>query len=408
VVRALGPANFGLVAFSQSFAQYFTLLINFGFDLSAVREYASAKNDEERQAIFNNVLTAKALLFSVSLLLFIGFSSTVPSFRENSTLHLCCFLFNIGSLLYQSWFFQAAGIMVKSVVINMISRLLMAVGLLLLVKEPEDFILFGLLFSASQVLLGVASITYIFRRFKFRFAFSFAGAKKQLKNGMIIFVSSIMIALYTNTNVFLLGMLSTKEATGYFSSASKIIYGCVYLIFVPFSLLLYPVISAAMKTDQAAGINILRRSVWLALFIGGTISFFLFVFARPLVLLLYGSDYTAAIIDFRILSLLPLLLALSNIFVTQGMLNLGMDRHFFSITMIGAVVCLVINFVFIPYFHDVAASVALVVTEGLITLISCYLIKKRIGVIIELSDLKSMLLLAKQKLTGAGIKPASH
>lgn len=407
IVRLLGPESFGVVSFSQSFAQYFTLLVNFGFDLSAVREMATLSDRKQRSKLFSDVFCSKFLLFLISFLIFILLNLSVDKFREYFLLNLLSFSINIGYLLYPAWFFQAMGKMRTAVIINGIFKILMAAFVLLFIRSGSDFVYYNLFVSGAQVLLGLTSFIYVLRRYNFKIELSRHGIVKQIQGSAIIFMSSIMINLYTNTNTFLLGILSNHEATGYFASSSKLIYGAIFIIFVPFSLILYPKISAAIKEDEKRGIEMLKRAIWIALFIGLAMSLTLFVGAKTIIGIVYGDKYMKSVADFRILSALPLLLALSNIFVTQGMINLRMDKLFLKLTIGGAAFCLLFNYLFVPYYHDIAACYALVLTELLITIIGYIILYYRIGGnIFEAFYLKRLLFSVVKK--ASVVKPSNQ
>src|SRR5579859_7455136 len=70
VIRVLGPRNWGLVAFAQAFANYVSLLIEYGFGLSAVRQVARHRDQPaELATVVSGVLGARTLLTLVSLAL---------------------------------------------------------------------------------------------------------------------------------------------------------------------------------------------------------------------------------------------------------------------------------------------------------------------------------------------------
>ncbi|RYY11278.1 MAG: flippase, partial [Cytophagaceae bacterium] len=46
VVRIIGPDKLGLLNFSQAYVTYFSLLINYGFDMAAVRSIAANREDK--------------------------------------------------------------------------------------------------------------------------------------------------------------------------------------------------------------------------------------------------------------------------------------------------------------------------------------------------------------------------
>ena len=56
LVRVLGAEKFGLVMFAYAFNQYFAMLIDFGFNLSATRENAKMKIVDYIEMFYNSVL----------------------------------------------------------------------------------------------------------------------------------------------------------------------------------------------------------------------------------------------------------------------------------------------------------------------------------------------------------------
>jgi O-antigen/teichoic acid export membrane protein len=71
IVRIIGPGNYGIINYYNSFIAYFILLINYGFDYSGTRYIAIQKDDvSKRNLHFTKILYAKILLFIVSAVAF--------------------------------------------------------------------------------------------------------------------------------------------------------------------------------------------------------------------------------------------------------------------------------------------------------------------------------------------------
>jgi len=66
LVRIIGPERLGLLSFSQAYIAYFTLLINYGFEMAAVRAIAAHRTDRQLvNRVFSEVMAGKTLLWLV-------------------------------------------------------------------------------------------------------------------------------------------------------------------------------------------------------------------------------------------------------------------------------------------------------------------------------------------------------
>ena len=89
----LGAEKFGYIGFSLSVNQYLMLLVDFGFNLSATKKIALAKdNSEELNKIFSATLWAKIGLLFISFLILLIFAFLIPRFKIYSTTLLIMFL----------------------------------------------------------------------------------------------------------------------------------------------------------------------------------------------------------------------------------------------------------------------------------------------------------------------------
>ena len=380
VVRILGPAKYGLINFAAAFIAYFSLMCDYGFSLSGTKEISIIRDDKEKLSrTFSTIITIKLLLSVVSFLLFILIVYFIPFFKNNWEVYVLSYGFVIGGVLFPGWFYQGIERMKYITIIQVFVRSIATVLIFMLVKEENDYLLLVLLNSSAQILIGVAGLIVAGIKFKIKFRLpSFEEIKSQLKSGWNIFQSMIAINVYTTSNTFILGLFASETIVGYYAAADKIRMAFQGVQSV-LAQTVFPHVNSLVKESYEKFILFIKRFLKLEVTIGFSVSLLLFIFSPQLVELLLGEKFVTSGELLRIISALPLLISLSNIFGIQIMLPLGYDRAFNRIISSAALLHILLLIVIVPAYFAIGTSIAVVITESVVTLLTfLFVMRKKI------------------------------
>lgn len=409
VSRIIGPDKFGVINFAAAFMTYFTLLINFGFDLSATRAITASKNDPAaRDRIFNQVVLAKIILFSFSLVVFLISLYTVPQLKNEKAVAVFSFILCFSWVITPNWLYQAMQELSRVAIFNLVTKVIFTVVILLLVREKDDYIWQPLAISIAQLVVGIYSFAYAVKRYKIHLRLAEVKPVLQLLwNERIIFFSMVVINLYTTTNVVLLGFLQSPEQVGYYTAGYRLILILQSIIMMPLSQALFPFIGSAFAQSREKGLDVIRQILPITSVFTLTAALFLCLVGPFVIMLIYGHKFEPSIIVFRILAFLPVIIGWSNLLGIQTMLNLKMDKIFFRITAFGALSSVALNFLLVTRFGFVGSALTWLFTELFITG-TMYVVLARQGIsIIEkkyfrldhfMRYLKPIILTVKQKI----------
>ncbi len=377
LVRVLGAEKFGLLAFAQAFVLYFSILVNYGFGLSATREVSiHRENKQKLNEIFSSVTIIKTVFFIVSLLIMSVIVFSFDKFRNDWIVYYLYFFGMVSSILFPVWLFQGLEKMKYITFLNLISKLLFTVLVFVVIKEESDFYLVPVLNGLGGVISGFLALWIIYSIFKIRF--SFIPVKRiifYLKNGWDIFLSRIVVNIFNNSNIFLLGLLTTNEIVGYFSAAEKLITALKFLM-EPVQQTLYPYFVKLTKDSKRKYVFVLKK-----LFIfGGTSTFLITLimvfFSEGIVSLLFGKGFEGAVILVEILSLTVFLGFLSTVIGLQVFMPLNLNRMLIKTLFIPIAFHLLISPFVIIWYQAVGLAVMIVFTTTLILLYRIVEVKK--------------------------------
>lgn len=377
LVRVLQVENFGAVVFVQGIIQYFVLFVDYGFNLLGPKEIAQHDSIKERGKIFASIFCAKLILLLMSTIIFICILIGAEYINDiDITLYSVVYLIVIGNVIFPVWFFQGIQQMRYITIVNIIGRFLSVACIFYFVKAPSDYILAGLFQAIVPLIAGICSWIILWKKYREVFILpKFQNVKQVFIDAWEIFTSTIAINLYTASNIVFLGLLTNNTIVGYFSGAQKIIQNINQLI-SPVTQAIYPYVSKIASNSKNDALKILRKIV---LILGGgnfIISILIFIFAEWIVDLLLGDGYEQSVVLLRILSFLPFIISLSNIFGIQTMLVFGMKKQFNKILLSAAVINTIIVLPMIYFYQAIGVSISMTITEMFVTLTMYIVLRK--------------------------------
>ena len=334
LLRTIGAEKFGAIVFMQSVIQYFVLIIDYGFNMTAPRDIARAGNQSEIGRIFSNVMAAKILL----LILIAVCSSTAIFFVDvDLKLFIAVFPIVLGNLIFPVWFFQGIQQMKYITISSTIARSSILLLMFVMIHSPADYILAALLQSSLMVVAGILSFVIIFLNHRYVFTVpNIADVKRVFIDGWQIFMSTVAINLYTTTNIVVLGLLTNQTTVGYFSAAMKLIDSVKGLLGAV-SNAVFPHISSKLVESKQSAVDFLKRFSRINIGIFFVISLVTFIFAEDVTKILFGNGFDESVQILKIVAWLPFVISISNICGIQTMLNFGMQREFSRILLTAAI-----------------------------------------------------------------------
>jgi PST family polysaccharide transporter len=379
LVRVLGPEYFGLLAFATATIAYFMLITDYGFNLSATRQISIHRDDKDKvNEIYSSVMMIKTALMIISFGLMSLLVFSFEKFSQHWEVYFITFGMVIGQVFFPVWLFQGMERMKYITYLNIGAKAFFTVCIFIFVQEQADYLFVPLLTAMGFIVAGIWSLYLVKKDFNVSFAWqTTATLKFQLIEGWHVFFSSIAISMYTISTTFILGLFTNNTVVGYFAAADKIVQA-VKGLYAPVSQAIYPLISKKIHEDKQAGLAFIHKTTWIVgtgMFI---VSAILFLMAEPIVNLLLGQQYQQSILLLQIMAFLPFIIALSNIYGIQTMLNLGYKQAFSRILVLAAILGVGLSFALVPLYDGLGTAVTLLIVEVFVTVVMYIYLKVKV------------------------------
>ncbi|MDB4419801.1 oligosaccharide flippase family protein [Akkermansiaceae bacterium] len=373
LILKLGIDGYGRYAFAFAFANYLSLIVDFGYNLSNVQRISVVSEClVSKSKIFCSTVISKVFIFGISTAIFIPLLLLTDIFRFYQEIAVV-YVIVLSNIFNPIYFFQAIGRIKIYSFINLSSRIITIPILFIFVREQGDILVALGVMSSSYLIVSVFSLYYLFRTKQLTvIVVSRSEIVRGLKYSWPVFLSNSSIGIYTQLMVIFLGVHTSPVAVGIYSFLTKLSSSVYAIFFYPISQIYLPVVSKAFKASYDQGLNylgILQKRV--ITYMGIIVGFYFFLGRYLLVFL--GPEMATAKVEFylRILAFVPFFMAFGASYGLLGLLAIGSKlsiKMFRDSYLIAGIVALLVGAILITCYGLDGAVCAIVSVEIIVAL----------------------------------------
>ncbi|MFK8264230.1 oligosaccharide flippase family protein [Capnocytophaga canimorsus] len=380
LIRVLGDTLYGKVIFAQTIVTYFSIFINFGFNISGVKDIAIHRNNTYKIGeIVSSILTIKVAFCFFSLLILILGLFLFNIKGDDFWLYVFSFFICLNEVLFPQWFFQGIEKMKYITIINFCLKVLFFVLIFVFVKNKVDFLLVPLLNGIGVFVGGIISLYIIFLKEKVIFAFtSLNTIKMYLKENITLFTSDIVISVKDRFNILFVGMFLGMDMVAIYDLGTKILL----LTMLPISILnnaLYP--KMAIEKDKKLLSKIMKYSFIFYILLTTILEFLV----PKIVYFLGGDNLMNAVTPTRIFLLSAVIYSLGFPLAHNGLLVFSKYKLLLTgmvLTTLFYLFCILIGYTF-SLLENISVFAIITVLVYTFEFIYRYIVCKRENIIID-------------------------
>ncbi len=361
VARYLGPEQFGLFSYAQSFVGLFTAIATLGLDGIVVRELV--KDESRRDELIGTAFWLKLIgAFGVLLILVIAVNFTSNDTYTNTLVFIIASATIFQSFNVVDMYFQSK-VMGKYITFaNVISLLLSSIVKITLILNEASLEAFAWTIVFDSLVLAMGYVYFFLKKSKFKIQnskFSKATALALLKDSWPLILSSFVTMLYMKIDQVMIMEMMDAEAVGQYAAAVRLTEAW-YFIPVILANSLFPSIIASKNRSELEYKMKLQKFYSLMIAISLPIAFVLAFFSDFIILNLFGDTYMEAIGIFQVHIFASVFVF---IFVASGkwILAENFTKLAFYRNLSAAIVNIILNWYFIPIFGAVGAAYATII-----------------------------------------------
>lgn len=373
ISRVLGAEKIGIYSYTYSIVYYFMLASMLGINNYGAREIAKLtdKNDLMSKRFWEIyflqlIMTFIMIILYFSMIFIIKFEYKFIMIIQGIYLLSCGIDIN--------WLFFGLEKFKITISRNIIIKIVSLIFIFIFVKNQNDLYLYTIIMSSATFISQLYLWLYIKKNIKVEKVALF-DIFSHFKQCLILFIPVIAYSIYRVMDKTMIGLFSNVIELGYYENAEKIINIPMTLV----SALGTVMMPHMSKTKDDEFENNIIYSFKLCFFFLIPICFGLLIVAEDFSTLFFGNEFVKSSIIIR--ALVPTIIfgGVTNIIRTNYLIPKCKDKIYITSTILGAIINLILNIMFIRKFGSIGACIGTIFTELVIMLYQVINTRKNIN-----------------------------
>lgn len=294
LTRVLNTDTYGFVSYVKSCMTYMQLIVDFGFILSAVKDIVNANGDKDKiGTVIGNTIISKLLLVVVAGIVMLVMCVTIDILQLNILYVVLSFIAVACTTFLFDFFFRGIEKMQYITVIFLISKGVSVLLTFVLVKGDSTVIWIPVLDIVTNLISVVISYGYIIKE---GYRVHFGGIKQcltSIADSFVYFLSNVSTTAFSALNTLLVGIyMKDLTQVAYWSLCLNVI-SAIQGLYAPVTNSIYP----HMIREKNLGFIHKVMKLFMPIIVAGCA--FVFVVAKPTLVILGGEQYTDASVLLR-------------------------------------------------------------------------------------------------------------
>ena len=378
--RVLLADSLGKVNFANSVVSFFNLLAGLGIATYAIRECSRVReNKKELESVASQLYTINIYTTVVAYMCLLMTLLVARPLEKYRTLILLLSvtigLTTIGADWINNVMEDFKFITIRTVAFQALSVVL----LILLVKSPEDYLMYAGITVLSNGGANLLNAIYRKKYCKLHFVKNIDW-RKHFPPILLLFSMLIAQTIYVNSDTTILGLVKGDYAVGLYSVPVKI-YNIVQTLVNSVTYAVLPQLSYWFARKNYEKLNpILRYGLSFTVTLGLPCVVGIIAIAPELIILVAGKEYIEATLSLRILALALGASFCAGFLGNMIMIPSGRDRLCMVSSCVSAAANFLLNIIFIPKWGINAAAATTLLSQILGFLIKLPFVEKEISI----------------------------